>query len=157
MNTNNNKFLAFSLTGDSIPPQPTASPLVDLTLSSTESGADVCLEGVVRLGEETRFERKDADDGERGVRVVGDGLRQVTSDPSALAVSSQSPVCAVVVDSPPPALSPPPVAVADVTIDVPLVDDNLQSAISIQTNVPISGFQFDVVDNNLNAASIDSE
>ena len=92
--------------------------------------------------------------------LSGGGLIQVTSNPAAEAVSSQSPVCDVQVDpSPPlpPSPSPPPIVVADVIVDVSLVDDNLQSTISIQTNVLISGFQFDVVDNNLNPVSIASE
>ena len=63
---NNNKMLAFSLTGNPIPPQPTAAPLVELTLSATEAGTSVCLEGVVRFGmdKEMRDERV-VDDGER--------------------------------------------------------------------------------------------
>ena len=92
--------------------------------------------------------------------LSGGGLIQVTSNPAAEAVPSQSPVCDVQVDpSPPlpPSPSPPPIVVADVIIDVSLVDDNLQSTISIQTNVLISGFEFDVVDNNLNPVSIASE
>ena len=78
------------------------------------------------------------------------GLIQVTSNPAAMAVSSQSPTCTIT-------LSPPSPPVADVIVDVPLVDANLQSAISVQTSVPIAGFQFDVVDNNLNPVSIASE
>ena len=62
---NNNKMLGFSLTGNPIPPQPTAAPLVELTLSATEAGTSVCLEGVVRFGmdKEMRDERA-VDDGE---------------------------------------------------------------------------------------------
>ena len=87
-------------------------------------------------------------------------VEQVTSDPLASAVSSQSPSCTLVLPSPPPVVSPPsppPVVEADVIINVPLVDDNLQSAISLQTNIPISGFQFDVVDSQSNPANIESE
>ena len=116
------------------------------------SGKIVC-----RIGKKMRDERV-ADD--REICIIGGGLTQVTSNPAAEAVSSQSPVCNVQVGpSPPlpPSPPPPPVVVADVIVDVPLVDDNLQSAISVQTNVPIAGFQFDVVDNNLNPVSIASE
>ena len=87
--------------------------------------------------------------------LSGGGLIQVTSDPAAAAVPSQSPTCAGTIN--PPLPPSPPIILADVIVDVPLVDANLQSAISVQTNVPIAGFQFDVVDNNLNPVSIASE
>lgn len=85
-------------------------------------------------------------------------LIQVVTNPFGEPVPTQSPVCALVLPFSPVAFSPPPPPPpADVIIDVPLVDENLQAAISAQSSVPIAGFQFDVVDNGFNPVTIDSE
>lgn len=86
---------------------------------------------------------------------------QVALDNSKATLSTEDSTCALNV---PAAVEPPhppslpgagsPIAITGTTISIALVDKSLKAAVSVQTDKPITGFQFDVVDSSGNAVSI---
>ena len=82
--------------------------------------------------------------------VRGD-VMQASTQPSGEVASSQSPECTLVPSPLPPTPPPsppslPPGFTSEITFDVPLVNSDLQSAISVVSLIPIASFQFDIVD-----------
>ena len=143
--------------------------LININVPTSLSGADVCLEGLVCVFVKKKKKQTECSECTRKIDaifiVAGSNmwytclwLIQVATDPLGEAVSTQSPTCSLILPSPPAVFPPPsPPPPGDVVISVSLVDDNLQSVISLTTNVPIAGFQFDVVDSKLNPVIAASE